>query len=154
MSRHFYFRNYLHLAIGGISHNLTDIIFCIISTHRSKFSLLLATAVRKRFVTLYPPCSHLSKQRIFFYFQTPSGVIDKMQVQLVQLQHCSHVNHLQQIGFRKKIARHVDHHTAIAKTRTVGNFHYRHFHRLVSSRLAVDCSRQKLTQSLKRIEKA
>ncbi len=105
-------RNDFHSSHRGIFHNLPYILVCI----ESAFTLR----------SLAGPCADLGQTWIFLALQTPSAVVDKMELQFVELIHSHHVNEFLDIILVIIISCGIKHHAAPRVGRSIGDSNSRH----------------------------
>ena len=73
----------LDLPVGGVCHYLANVALRVKSAFIWYFARTLVGSSREHLVAVHAPCTHLHELGIAFYFDAPTCVIDKVQVQLI-----------------------------------------------------------------------
>ena len=131
----------LHIAHCGIGYDFAYIVLRIVAT--------------EAILVLACPSTHLGEARIFLYFEAPTGVVDEVELQLVHLVHCHHVDVMLHKFLVEEIASHIEHHTSPRAVGGIADAHIRHLPSHIGLQsLAVNGRWQELQQSLYAIEQS
>ena len=119
MRREFDLGNDRNVPLGGVGHDLTDVLFCEISAVSARSSLgKIATVVP------VPPCIPIplraecpfgGEPRIFVDPDAPTTVIGQMEMEYVEFVAGHFVQHLQHLTFRKEMPRYIHVHAPVGK---------------------------------------
>ncbi len=111
MSRKLDFRNNIDVKPAGIVYEVFYVFFCVV--------------VRAVFLTvvcfLYGRAFH--KLRVLVYGDAPTLVVGQVQMQTVHFKHCHDIELPFQIVYTEEMSARVDHQSAIAEPRAVGNIY-------------------------------
>src|ERR1700734_174070 len=80
MSRHLYFRDDRYISIGGVLYNIPDLFLGIITAVPG---IIVAFPRMMTNNSSIPAATFLCKQRVLFYFNTPTLILRKVPVEIV-----------------------------------------------------------------------
>ena len=117
MTRQVDFGNNLNGICRCILNNLTNLILSIVATVRN--TIIVAPLLTDHGVLTH--CTHLGQFGETLDLYTPALIVRKVPMQAVEFMHCHNVDVGLHLLDREEVARHVEVHTTIAKTRSVLN---------------------------------
>ena len=133
------FGNHLHLTQTGVFQNLADVVLRVKTTQTAAVGT--------------GPGSHLGQTGIFLDFQTPSGIINQMELEFVEFIHGHHVDELLDKLLIVEITGHIEHHATPRAFRMVHNLHAGHGPcHLSGQTVAIHLFGEQLQQSLQAVK--
>ena len=148
-------RDYLYLAVGGVTDDFFHLFLRIETAYGCRFSRLgVPTFGERQVAAVYAPSSHFRQAGIFLYFQPPTVIVTQVQVQAIDFQHRNAVYHTQHVFLGQEVARHVQHIAPITETRLVLHTQSGHHPSIISRNVSFHRRGQQQAQGLQGIEES